>query len=209
MRKRKWEKIMLNKKYLIRFLAIIIAPLLFSACSSMPDGSNSDTKIKTERSPKYYNALSAMKEGKSKQAISLFRDVINKQPNISNAHLNLGILFLKQNSLSEAENSLRHALRINPNNIYALNQLGILYRQKGKFSKSKVSYEKAIDIDSNYAFAHLNLGILYDLYLYNYPKAIEQYKKHQNLTKDKNKQVTKWIIDLERRYKKSLGQKSK
>ena len=199
---------MLNKKHPI-FLLVIIAPLLFSGCSSIPNGASSDTAIKSERSPEYDNALSAMKEGQSKQAISLFREVINQQPNISNAHLNLGILLLKQQSLNEAENSFQHALRINPNNIYALNQIGILYRKIGNFSKSKASYNKAIDIDSDYAFAHLNLGILYDLYLYDFPNAIEHYKKYQELTKDNNNQVGKWIIDLERRYKKSLGQKSK
>lgn len=209
MQKEKWEKIMLNKKHPIHLIAILIVPLLFSACSSSPDRANPEAGSKTELSPEYYNALSAMKEGKAKQAISLFREVINQQPNISNAHLNLGILLLKDNSLNEAENAFQHALRIEPKNIFALNQLGILYRQKGDFSTAKSSYEKAIDIDSDYAFAYLNLGILYDLYLYDFPKAIEHYEKHQDLTKEKNKQVAKWIIDLERRHKKSLGQKSK
>ena len=119
----------------------------------------------------------------------------------------LSNIFIKNKSFDEAENALNRALTINPNNIYALNQLGFLYRKQGEFSKAKVSYEKAIDINSDYAYAHLNLGILYDLYLYDLEGAIEQYKIYNKLSKEEDKQVGKWIFDLERRHKKSLSQK--
>lgn len=189
---------------------IILGLLFISACSVTQQGTeqSSDTTGPVH-STAYKNALSAMKSSELKQAQSLLQDIINQQPNFSNAHVNLGIVFLRRNSLSEAENSFNHALRINPENIFALNQLGILHRKQGNFSAAKSFYEKAIDIKSDYANAHLNLGILYDLYFYDFPKAITQYKSYQALTKDKNKQVEKWIIDLERRHKKSLEPKSK
>jgi len=211
MQKKKSEKIMLNKQILTRLLLITFTPLFLTACSGMQQTSDneSNTGIKKEYSSTYIDAISAMKNGESEQAQTLLQDVINKQPDFSNAHVNLGIIFLNNNSLNEAENSFQHALRTNPGNIYALNQLGILYRKQGKFSAAKSSYEKAIDINSDYAFAHLNLGILYDLYLYDFPSAIEQYKKYQDLTKDKNKQVGKWIVDLERRQNKQPAKKSK
>lgn len=100
------------------------------------------------------------------------------------------------------KNSFNRALEINPNNIYALNQLGFLYRRQGDFSRAKASYEKAIVINSDYAYAHLNLGILYDLYLYDLEKAIEQYQIYKELSKDDEKQIEKWIFELERRHKK-------
>ena len=209
MRKKKSGKIMLNKTPAHLF-SIILALLFISACSVTQQGAGGDYGSKEPvHSTAYKNALSAMKNSEFKKAQSLLQDVINQQPNSSNAHVNLGIVHLKKNSLSEAENSFNHALRVNPNNVYALNQLGILYRQLGNFSAAKSYYEKAIDINSDYANAHLNLGVLYDLYLYDFPNAIEQYKIYQSLTKNKNKQVEKWIIDLERRLKKSLESKSK
>ncbi len=186
--------------------AVSIA-ILLPACSVTPPTSHTkgDSKlIKAEHKAAFTQAVSAMQAGKTKRAQNLFINLIDKQPNISNAHVNLGIIFIKNKSLNEAENAFIQALKINPENVYALNQLGILYRQQGNFSESKSAYEKAISIESEYAFAHLNLGILYDLYLYDFPKAIEQYKKYQEITDDKNKQVNKWIVDLERRYKKSL-----
>ena len=218
MQKLKRERIMLNKLIKTHFSSarqhnivfVILIGILLSACSATPLTSNTEGDsglIKANHKKAFTQAVSAMQAGESKKAQDLFLNLIDDQPNISNAHVNLGILFVKDKSLIEAENSFIQALKINPENIYALNQLGILYRQQGNFSESKSAYEKAINIESDYAFAHLNLGILYDLYLYDFPEAIEQYKKYQEIMGDKDKQVNKWIIDLERRYKKSLSQK--
>jgi len=193
---------MLNKFIAVTFF--ILTLLLLPACSVTQQGADSAT---SEHSKTYLQAISAMKEGKLKQARTLLQKVLKKQPNFSNAHVNIGIVFAKIRSLNEAENSFLYSLKIEPENFYALNQLGILYRNQGKFSAAKKVYEKAIDINSDYAFAHLNLGILYDLYLYDLPKAIEQYKKYLSIMDGKDKKVEKWIIDLERQYKKSLALK--
>lgn len=180
--------------------------LQLTACSVVPE-TESSIASNTTRSETYISAVAAMKSGKIRQARDLFVEAINIQPNLSDAYVNLGIIFIKNNSFDEAENSFNQALTINPNNIYALNQIGFLYRQQGEFSKAKASYLKAIDINSNYAYAHLNLGILYDLYLYDLESAIEQYKIYNELSKEKDTLVEKWIFDLERRHNKSVTKK--
>jgi len=183
--------------------------LLLSACSvTQEDGQPAAiSNITPAHAEALADAVSSMKSGDFKNAQSLLLDLINKQPNIANAHVNLGIIFIKNKSFDEAENSLNRALQIEPKNIYALNQLGFLYRRQGNFPKAKASYEKAIDINSDYAYAHLNLGILYDLYLYDLENAIEQYKMYIELSKDDTKQIEKWIFELEKRRKKPLAQK--
>lgn len=215
MLKQKRERLMLNKSYISHslshgqpLLAICLA-LLLSACSITQEGAtdNINSNLSPASKETYAEAISAMKSGNTENAQTLLISLINQQPNFSNAHVNLGIIFIKNKSFNEAENSINRALIINPNNIYALNQLGYLYRINGEFSKAKASYEKAIDIDSDYAYAHLNLGILYDLYLYDLENAIEQYKLYKKLSTDDDKQVNKWIFDLERRHKKSLALK--
>lgn len=209
MQKKRREKIMLNKKMTSHLIYVILTLIFITSCSVTQQSEKSDKKVKSqaENSVAYKNALSAMKNGELKQAQSLLQDVINKDSTFSNAHANLGIVFFKSNFFNEAENSFQHALRTDPNNVFALNYLGILYRQQGDFSSSKSSYEKAININSDYALAHLNIGILYDLYLYDYSNAIKHYKKYQGLTKNNNKQVEKWIIDLDRRQNKSQDKK--
>jgi len=208
MRKQKRESLMFNKLLRGTLFSVIMA-LLLSACSVTQEDTPSDAnnKISPANIEALSEAISTMKSGDSKKARTQLLELINQQPNISNAHVNLGITFIKDKSFSEAENSFNRALKINPDNIYALNQLGFLHRKQGHFARAKASYEKAIDIKPDYAYAHLNLGILYDLYLYDLEKAIEQYKIYQELSKDEDKQVNKWIFDLERRLKKSLAPK--
>jgi tetratricopeptide (TPR) repeat protein len=187
---------------------VIYSTLLLSACSVSQDAPFTDSKttLSSENNEAYAEAISAMKSGDIESAHTLLINLINQQPNLSNAHVNLGIIFITKKSFNEAENSFNLALKIDPNNIYALNQLGYIYRINGDFPKAKASYEKAIDINSDYANAHLNLGILYDLYMYDLENAIEQYKIYTNLSKE-DKKVDKWIVDLERRLKKSLALK--
>lgn len=194
---------MLNK--LAHSLLALFLTLQLAACSVTQEGASSSASSVNNLA--YVEAVAAMKAGKTDEVRSLFLEIINQQPKLANAHVNMGIIFIKNKSFDEAENAFSRALKINPNNIYALNQLGFLYRKQGDFTKAKASYEKAIDINSDYAYAHLNLGILYDLYLYDLERAIEQYKIYNELSKEEDKQVGKWIFDLERRHKKSLSQK--
>jgi Flp pilus assembly protein TadD len=85
----------------------------------------------------------------------------------------------------------------------AYNHLGVVLRQRGQFEQARQSYETAIRINAAYASAHLNLGILNDLYLQDLATALRHYQRYQVLTGDSDKQVAKWIIDLERRVQAS------
>ncbi|MCW8901033.1 MAG: tetratricopeptide repeat protein [Gammaproteobacteria bacterium] len=191
-----------------RTVATLLFTLFFSACSVTPDNLPSSNKELNPGTNKLYvDAVFEMKSGNTKSAQLLLTKVIQQQPDFSNAHVNLGILYIKMNMFEKAETSMQQALKISPDNIYALNQQGFLYRRKGDFSNAKASYEKAINIESGYANAHLNLGILYDLYLYNLEKAIKQYKIYNDLSKGNDQQVSKWIVDLERRQQNALSKK--
>ena len=204
MLKQKSEKHMLNKT-IYRVLAAALV-LQLTACSVTNDTETSSINAPV-KSKTYAAAISAMKSGNLDDARDLFLEVINKQPKLANAHVNIAIIFIQKESFSEAENSLNRALDIDPNNIYALNQLGYIFRTQGAFSKAEASYQKAININSNYANAHLNIGILYDLYLYDLNNAVEHYKIYNELSKEKDKQVEKWIFDLERRINKAAAKK--
>lgn len=199
----------LSEKLLKLFFLTAILLLTLSACSVTPEDTSSEKNISLTpaNNAALSEAVAAMKSGDYKNAQSLLLELINKQPNIANAHVNLGIVYIKNKSFDEAENSFNRALKINPNNIYALNQLGFLFRKQGDFSKAKASYEKAISIKSDYTNAHLNLGILYDLYLYDLDKAIEHYEIYKELSTENAKQTEKWIFELKIRQKKSLAQK--
>ncbi len=156
-------------------------------------------EVSTHATQAYQQALSSMRADKHKLAIKQFTAISQSNPSLSGPHTNLGILYLKTNSLKEAEQSLHKATELNSNNKIAYNYLGIIYRTLGQFEEAEKAYIKAIEIDGNYPYAHLNLGILYDLYKSDLHKALAHYQKYQNLVDTPDKMVNKWIIDLKRR----------
>ena len=151
----------------------------------------------------YTRAISAVKAGQDKKAIQLFTGLTREYPDFAASFTNLGLLYLKQEKLAEAEHAFNQAIIINPADAVAYNHLGIVLRQRGQFDQARQAYEHALGINAGYATAHLNLGILNDLYLQNLDSALQHYQRYQALTGDTDKQVAKWIVDLERRVKSS------
>lgn len=153
----------------------------------------------------YSQAIKAIKAGQDKKAIQLFTGLTRDYPDFAVCYTNLGLLYLKQEKLTEAEHALNQAIILNPMDAVAYNHLGVVLRQRGQFEQARQAYEKAIGINAAYASAHLNLGILNDLYLQDLAAALRHYQRYQVLTGDRDKQVAKWIVDLERRVQASTN----
>lgn len=171
--------------------------LLLSGCGAF--SSNPQPDVTPQVKQAYQRALNSMNANKHRQAIKQFIKISKASPSLAGPHTNLGILYIKTNSLQQAEHSLQRAIELNAQNRIAHNYLGIVYRQQGQFDDAEKAYLKAIEVDSNYGYAHLNLGILYDLYKSDLQKALAHYQKFQNLTNKPDKMVEKWIVDIKRR----------
>ena len=187
-----------------RLIALVAMAQLMAACSTMPGAGKAQQSAEpvTALAPQNYeNAISAIKTGKTKEAEKLFIDITETNPEFSNAHTNLGLLYLNNKQMDKAEDALRKAISLNPADSVAYNHLGIVLREKGNFTESKAMYLQAIKHKSDYAIAYLNLGILYDLYLQELNDALDHYKQYQTMTNNNDKLVDKWIIDLEHRIK--------
>jgi tetratricopeptide (TPR) repeat protein len=194
-------------------ISIFVLVLLLTGCATTGPGGE-DKPAATQDLPKidpkitaaYESALAAMHEGKTAQAESAFRQLIEKHPTFSGPHANLGILYFRANKLEQAKSEFHEALKINPKNVVSLNHLGIISRGEGKFKEAQAFYEKALQTDPDYAYAHLNFGILLELYMGKLTEALDHYKRYQELTKAEGKEeddkVAKWIVDLTRRTKK-------
>ncbi len=177
--------------------------LLAAGCQTLPEvaapAATPPPKVTPAVEASYRRALALMRAGRDKQALAALRKLAAEQPGLAGPRLNLGILYLRLNRLKEAEAALSEAARLNPGNAAVHNQLGILYRRLGRFAEARDAYRKALAINPNYARAHRNLGILYDLYLGELGRALEHYRRYQALTRGADKEVAKWIVDLERR----------
>ena len=221
-------------KYSSQIIALLLAALL-SACQSVSEPAaevistpgavvetasidkattSADEPI-TELEPEpldldqldYEQALAALKNDAAEQALPLLTRLSLDAPDKPRLFTNLGLAYFRLQQAELAEQAFQQAIARNPDDAVAHNHLGILQRRQGRFDDALLEYQRAIEIDSKYARAYLNLGILFDLYLQDLDKALQQYRKYQDLTSEENTQVAGWIVDIERRLKSTAKQK--
>lgn len=190
-------------------LIILVSLALLSGCAA-PEKKVETTDKKTVKpeeqiSPEarkdYDAALQAMRGGDNGKAKALLASLSTAYPALSGPYTNLGLIYFREGNIDEAEKAFLQAIKVNPKSAVSYNHLGIINRGKGKFPEAKTFYQKALDINDEYAYAHLNIGILYDLYLGELEAALDHYQRFQELNPKEDKEVKKWIVDLERRIK--------
>ncbi|MCU7803763.1 MAG: tetratricopeptide repeat protein [Candidatus Thiodiazotropha sp. (ex Lucinoma annulata)] len=188
-------------------LASLFFMLLFSGCGTNPiQNSQVDSELRnvdSELQQTFDTALQLMRQNKTAPAKIHLQNLIDQYPQLAGPYINLGIIQLTEGNLAKAENSFTTALQIKPDSPPAHNQLGVAFRMQGKFQEAEQAYRSALKLEPDYLLAHRNLGILYDLYLPRPKLALQHYKRCQTLSDSSDKEISGWILDLERRIKPS------
>jgi Flp pilus assembly protein TadD len=146
----------------------------------------------------YDSAIRLLEQKQYEQGIPLLVKVTQSAPDLTAAHVDLGIAYSRSGDLEKAQVSLKRALELNPRHPVAYNELGLVYRRKGEFAAARASYEKALEVFPGFHFARLNLAILCDLYLADRSCALDNYVAYSQAVPE-DKQAPMWIADLRAR----------
>ncbi len=137
-----------------------------------------NSRIESDVRVDYDRALELLGQGNLHDGSALLESVIEKAPDLSPPHIDLGIAHHRKGDLEAAERYLHAALEINPRHPIALNELGIVYRKTARFSEARRSYEAALAVYPGFHFARRNLAVLCDLYLADLECALSNYEAY-------------------------------
>jgi Flp pilus assembly protein TadD len=139
-----------------------------------------------------------MRAGNESQAEAQFHELALAYPTFAGPDINLGILYRKAGRLVESEQALKAATSRDRASATAWNELGVTLRLRGEFPEAAAAYEHAIAADANFAPAHRNLGVVLDLYLGDPERALSEFERYQELSREE-KPVSVWIAELKQR----------
>jgi tetratricopeptide (TPR) repeat protein len=107
--------------------------------------------------------MSTWSQGHSyRDAETLWRDTLAKNPRCWMAHNNLGTLLILSGRAPEAIGEFEEALRLKPDYIEASINLGNAFVSKGRVTDAIGPYEQALRVKPDSAEAHTGLGIALD-----------------------------------------------
>lgn len=98
-------------------------------------------------------------EGKYHEAITLYDQALEIDPNESSAHYNKGIALRRLEKYEEAITSYDVALDINPEYASAHYNKGIALNELKRYEEALASFNKSLEIDPHDTRAHNNKGI--------------------------------------------------
>lgn len=97
--------------------------------------------------------------GRLREAEASCRQALALEPDLADAHNQLGKVLVALGRLEDAVGSFSRSLEINPDTSGAHNNLGIALRQLGRTDEAIATFERALEIASSNANAHMNLAM--------------------------------------------------
>lgn len=142
------------------------------------------------------------------RAAETYKRVTVIQPDDTESHLALGVIYRKIGKLEEAKQAFRFILRYDLNHTEALKELGFVCQEKGETDSAILAFKKISDINPENMLAREKLGDLYKITghgekaIENYISAAEGYFKEGK--KDKAAVVCGFVTEIDRTNSRAL-----
>ncbi len=115
-----------------------------------------------ESAAEWYERGCALEEEASEAALAAYRRALEIDPDLADAHLNLGRLLHERRETAAAERHYRLALTGLPDDPTPAYNLGVLLQDLGRLREAVGAYETALVRDASCADAHYNLAGVYE-----------------------------------------------
>jgi len=130
------------------------APRTFGASVAHP---GADPALTAEQ---WYESGCELEASSPDDARDAYLRALDLDPDMAEAHVNLGRLFHVTGELGRAEPHYRDAVRLDPDDPTPHFNLGVLLEELGRQDEAVHAYRQAILRDPDFADAHCNLGLL-------------------------------------------------
>ncbi len=101
------------------------------------------------------------RNGQWEAAIALYKNALDINPALADAHFLLGVAYHQENQPRDAVASLRRAGQLNPRSARTFYNLGVAYARTGEMEKEIAAYHEAIRLNPGHISAHYNLATAY------------------------------------------------
>jgi tetratricopeptide (TPR) repeat protein len=110
----------------------------------------------------FLEAVQAEEAGEKIRAITLYQEMMERDPNFAPAWINLGTIHFHQREFDWAEQFYRRATEIDPNYVLAFFDLGNVLDELQRLEESIAAYGRAVALAPGYADAHYNLALAHE-----------------------------------------------
>ena len=108
----------------------------------------------------WYETACALESDSPEQARAAYERALEIDPDLADAHVNLGRSLHLAGERGRAEPHYREAVRLTPDDPTPHYNLGVLLEESGRRDEAVNAYRQAILRDPDFADAHCNLGLL-------------------------------------------------
>lgn len=125
-------------------------------------------------------AIALAERGHNAESMSLFHEVLSRNPNLWEPNYNLGLIYYRLGKLHEAEHYFRQAIRVDPNLAAALFYLGLSELKEGRVEEAAATIHQVVRINPKAYDVHFARGMILKLQG-DLTGALEEFKVELNV----------------------------